>query len=139
MVLFYEQSAKKLFLATTLGSISNVLLCAILIPSFGIFGSIAAEFLAMALRIAILLFIAKKFVIVKTNDFKLYIMVIFAILASALGFLLTYSSNGIRLESIIIKCVIWIVLSSVEILIGLPEIKKFFSTTNNLNKESKVE
>lgn len=101
MVLFYEQSAKKLFLATTLGSLSNVLLCALLIPGFGIFGSIAAEFLAMVLRIAILLFIAKKFVIVKTNDFKLYIMVIFAIVASALGFLLTYSTNGIRLKNTI--------------------------------------
>ena len=138
LVLFYEKSAKKLFLATTLGSFANIILCAVLIPKLGIIGSIGSEFFAMVLRIGILLAISKRFVVVKNHDIKLYIMVIIAIAVSGIGYFITKIHPEVSLYIILIKFGLWILLGTIEIFIGIKEIKLFFSSTRKEPEGSSI-
>jgi len=61
-VLFYHKKASRLlFTATLTGSIVNVIISAILIPLWGVYGSIAADGIAMVIRVGIVVFISKRF------------------------------------------------------------------------------
>jgi O-antigen/teichoic acid export membrane protein len=61
-VLFYHKKASKfLFTATLTGSLLNILLSWFLIPMWGVYGSIAADALAMVVRVAIIVLISRRF------------------------------------------------------------------------------
>lgn len=61
-VLFYHKKASKyLFTATLSGSIINLILSYFFISAYGIYGSIAADIIAMIVRVAIVVIISKRF------------------------------------------------------------------------------
>lgn len=61
MLLYYKQASKKLFIATVSGSLVNVLLSAFAIPRWGAYGSIAADAVAMVIRVAIVYCIGSRY------------------------------------------------------------------------------
>lgn len=71
ILFYYKKASKLLFTATLSSSILNLLLSAVLIPKFGVYGSIGADAVAMLLRVAIIVFISKKFddIGLKVRDF----------------------------------------------------------------------
>lgn len=71
VLFYYKKASKLLFTATLSSSIVNLLLSAVLIPMYGVYGSIGADAIAMLLRVAIIVFISKKFddIGLKVRDF----------------------------------------------------------------------
>ena len=69
VLFYYKSAAKVLFTATLSSSIMNVLLSYVLIPIYGIAGSIMADAIAMVLRVAIVIIISKRF-----DDIGLYLV-----------------------------------------------------------------
>jgi len=61
VLFYYKKASQMLFTATLTGSIVNVLLSAFMIPAWGIYGSIAADGIAMVIRVGIIVFISKRF------------------------------------------------------------------------------
>ena len=61
VLFYYKKASKLLFTATLTSSIVNVIISAILIPMWGVYGSIAADGIAMVIRVGIVVVISKHF------------------------------------------------------------------------------
>ena len=61
VLLYYKKASKYLFVATLSGSLCNILLSAVFIPAYGVYGSIIADMIAMLIRVSIVIFISKRF------------------------------------------------------------------------------
>lgn len=90
ILFYYKKASRLLFISTLTSSILNLILAAILIPKFGVYGSIGADSIAMLLRVAIIIFISKKFddIGLKVRDFiKNFIFVtVFVLLGHIFSF-----------------------------------------------------
>lgn len=61
ILFYYKEASKKLFISTLSSSIVNIFLSAIMIPIFGVVGSIFADGIAMVLRVLIVIIISKQY------------------------------------------------------------------------------
>ncbi len=61
VLFYYKEASKKLFIATLLSSLLNMFLTMILIPSFGVGGSIVADLFAMIVRVMIIVYMSRKY------------------------------------------------------------------------------
>ena len=94
-VLFYnKKSSKILFTSTLTSNLLNVFLSFFLIPAYGVIGSIAADAIAMLVRVAIVVIISRRIddVGLKLKDFIANFFVICAFLAA--GMSLSYLKFG---------------------------------------------
>ncbi len=96
-ILFYFKEASKwLFSATLSSSIINVVLSALIIPKYGVYGSIFADAVSMLIRITIVVFISTKFerIGLKITDFiKKEILIVFFIFAGMILSITKYSGT----------------------------------------------
>ena len=78
-VLFYHKKAARfLFVASLFSSLSNILISFLLIPKYGILGSIAADVLAMIIRVSIVVFLSIKVEVIglRLKDFSINFLTI---------------------------------------------------------------
>ena len=61
VLFYYKEASRNLFIATLSSSLLNVLLSAVLIPKMGAVGSILADAVAMIIRVAVIIFISRKY------------------------------------------------------------------------------
>lgn len=61
ILFYYKQASKMLFIATVSGSLINILFSCFMIPKWGIYGSLMADWIAMLIRVAIVIIISKRF------------------------------------------------------------------------------
>lgn len=61
ILLYYKQATKYIFVATLSSSIFNVILSAVLIPKFDMYGSAIADGISMLLRVSIVVWLSKKY------------------------------------------------------------------------------
>lgn len=87
VLFYYKKASRLLFIATITGSLVNVLLSAMLIPLWGVYGSIAADGIAMVIRVTIVVFISSRFddVGLKLRDFLENLGIVAAFLAAGLA------------------------------------------------------
>lgn len=86
-ILFYYKSASRiLFVASVVGSLINVLLSAFMIPLWGAYGSIAADAVAMLVRVLIVVIISQRFenIGLQIRDFVIQFFVIAAFIFVAM-------------------------------------------------------
>jgi len=88
VLLYFKRASKFLFIATLSSSLINILLSAIFIPLWGVYGSIAGDLIGMILRVAIIIFVSKHFenVGLRVRDFVLNLFIIFAFMFAGLFF-----------------------------------------------------
>ena len=91
ILFYYKQASKFLFTATLSGSVINIVTSALLIPIWGVFGSIAADAIAMFVRVAIVVIISKRFedIGLRITDFiiNLCIIALFIVVGLAPSYL----------------------------------------------------
>ena len=61
ILFYYKTASKKLFIATVSGSLINVLLSFFMIPKWGVYGSIVADWTAIVITTTIVILISRKF------------------------------------------------------------------------------
>lgn len=61
VLFYYKEASKRLFIATLSSSILNIILTSIMVPIYGIYGSIYADIIAMFLRVGIIVYISSKY------------------------------------------------------------------------------
>lgn len=88
ILFYYKEASRKLFVATFTGSILNIMLSAILIPVWSVWGSIVADAVAMFVRVSIVVFISQKYANVglKIRDFVINFMTVEAFIIVGLVF-----------------------------------------------------
>lgn len=86
VLFYYKKASRVLFVATLSGSFLNILLSAYCIPKFGAYGSIAADAIAMVVRVAIITLISLKYekIGLRVTDFVINFFVLTAFIAAAM-------------------------------------------------------
>lgn len=119
-VLFYHKKASRLlFIATLTGSLLNVLISAVLIPLWGVYGSIAADGICMVIRVSIIVFISKRFedVGLKLWDFLQNIIVVAAFIFIGLAPSYLYFQNTFSIVNFLYKVVVVLAYIGVQALL----------------------
>ena len=78
ILFYYKEASRKLFIATLTGSVLNILLSAICIPIWSVYGSILADAIAMLVRVLIVVAISRKYedVGLRIRDFVINFVII---------------------------------------------------------------
>ena len=78
ILFYYKEASRKLFIATLTGSVLNILLSAIFIPIWSVYGSILADAIAMLVRVLIVVAISRKYedVGLRIRDFVINFVII---------------------------------------------------------------
>ena len=78
ILFYYKEASRKLFIATLTGSVLNILLSAIFIPIWSVYGSILADAIAMLVRVIIVVAISRKYedVGLRIRDFVIIFVII---------------------------------------------------------------
>ena len=91
VLFYYKEASKKLFISTLSSSIVNIFLSALLIPFWGVVGSIFADGIAMVLRVLIIIVISRQYedIGIRVTDFirNFLIIELFIWLGLSLSFL----------------------------------------------------
>ncbi|MBR4109273.1 MAG: oligosaccharide flippase family protein [Oscillospiraceae bacterium] len=61
ILFYYKKASKMLFIATVSGSLINIVLSYFMIPAWGVYGSIIADWIAMIIRVGIVIGVSKMF------------------------------------------------------------------------------
>ena len=61
ILFYYKKASRLLFIATLSGSLLNIVLAYLLIPAWSVYGSIAADAIAMAIRVTIIVVVSKRY------------------------------------------------------------------------------
>ena len=136
-VLFYfKKAARFIFIATLSGSLINILLSALLIPGFGIYGSIAADLICMLIRVAIVVIISLKFenIGIKLRDFVFGILVFIFFAFIAIAPSLLNFSGEFSLYRFLYKGMIICVYLALLLLIYRKKITMFLKNRKEMNK-----
>lgn len=94
VLFYYKKATRVLFISTLSSSLLNVLLSSILIPQYGVYGSITADAFATFVCVSIVVFISLRFddVGLKLIDFGKLILLINSFIY--IGHYLSYTKNG---------------------------------------------
>jgi O-antigen/teichoic acid export membrane protein len=119
VLFYYKKASKLLFTATLTGSIVNVIVSALLIPMWGVYGSIAADGIAMVLRVGIVVFISLRFenVGLKVFDFiqNFIIVASFVFLGLAPSYL--YFQNTFHIQNFLFKALVVLAYVGVQLFV----------------------
>lgn len=108
-ILFYFKKASRyLFTATLSSSILNVFLTFFMVPLWGVFGSLAADAIAMVIRVGIVVMISKRFVDVglKIKDFVINFSTIVFFMAAGLSLSYLRYSHAFNIYNFLFKIVV---------------------------------
>lgn len=126
ILLYYTNVSKMLFTATLTGSILNVILSAVFIPLWGMYGSVYADIIAMLLRVGIILYICRDIKKIQYDKKKFYGLIMIGMATITVGIIPSYVLGGALLfENIIYKACIILLLAGIEYLVARDEIVGF--------------
>ena len=88
VLFYYKKASRFLFIATLSSSIINIVLSAVFIPLWGVYGSICGDLIGMLLRVAIVIIVSKQFddIGLRIRDFVLNILISFVFMFAGLSF-----------------------------------------------------
>jgi len=82
LMFYYKEASRKIFIATIIGSISNIIIALLLIPYLGMFGAAISFLIAKIITVAIVVVLSKKY-----NDIGYSIISMLKIIAPSLLFM----------------------------------------------------
>ena len=109
IVMYHRSTAKKLFIATILGSVSDILLAYLLIPSYGMFGAACAFLIAKVIVVATTVFISKAYNDIGYRVVDMLKIIIPSFFFMGAGLYLSYTkyTKIISLENVLIKMIVF--------------------------------
>jgi len=110
IVMYYRSTAKKLFIATILGSISDILFAYLLIPSYGMFGAACAFLIAKVIVVTATVLISKSYndIGYKVTEMLKIIIPSFFFMGAGLYLSYTKYARVISIENVIFKVMVFI-------------------------------
>lgn len=125
ILFYYKKAARLIFIATVSGSLVNVLLSAVFIPLYGVYGSIFADWISMFIRVAIVIVISKYAddIGIKLRDFMIGLGVyLFFAIAGILPSMLNF--DGVfHIERFVYKVILIIVYVAFLMLLYREQVK----------------
>lgn len=108
ILLFYKEASKKLFIATVTSSLVNLIFSYLLIPRYGIIGSIIADSVAMLIRVLIVYYISTKYddIGLRVKDFVLNFLIIDLFVVIGLGPSIIFDIQSFRVMNFLYKIVV---------------------------------
>ncbi len=91
VIMFYKKAARKLFVATILGSLADIVLAYLLVPRFGMYGSAIAFVLAKAIIVTIVVYLSKLYDDVGYRVTKMLSIIVPSLLFMIAGLYFSYT------------------------------------------------
>lgn len=91
VIMFYKQAARKLFIATILGSLMDIFLAYLLVPRYGMYGSAVAFVLAKGIIVAIVVYLSKLYDDVGYRVSKMLTIIVPSLLFMLTGLYFSYT------------------------------------------------
>ena len=138
ILFYYKKASKLLFVSTLSSSFLNILLSALLIPNYGVYGSILADSISMLLRVAIIIIISKHFddIGLKIRDFVFNFVIVAAFIFLGLAMSIFKYQNVFNIWNFLYKILIIIIYVS---LIFVMHKKQLIPLLNRFLKRKKHE
>ena len=136
VLFYYKKASRYLFTATLTSSLVNILFSYYLIPLYGVFGSILADGISMLIRIAIIVFISKKFddIGLRLGDFILNYGIVCLFIAGGLSLTIFKYGNHFSIVNFLFKIVVCVAYLG---LIALMNRKQIRPVVNFVKKKLK--
>jgi peptidoglycan biosynthesis protein MviN/MurJ (putative lipid II flippase) len=128
-LLLYEKKASRLvFITTVSSSLVNIGLSAVLIPLFNMYGSSLADIIAMMLRVAVAVIIARKFNVVGFRFSAFAKIVLIVIALSGVGLYLSYTQwlYSVSLLNILLKLAVVAAYIGIVAYVNRQTIKRYW-------------
>lgn len=126
ILFYYKEASKKLFLATFIGSMINIIFTYFLVPIYGIYGSIVADAFSMIIRVGIVILISKQY-----NNVGLHILdfiknFLFVSIMITIGLIFSYIKfkNNFNIGNFFYKCFIIIIYITIVLIGYKAQLKK---------------
>ncbi|MBP1924258.1 O-antigen/teichoic acid export membrane protein [Sedimentibacter acidaminivorans] len=91
IVMFYKEAARKLFIATIIGSLMDIVLAYILVPRFGMYGSAVAFVLAKVIIVSIIVHLSKLYSDIGYRLIKMLSIITPSLLFMIIGLYFSYT------------------------------------------------
>jgi len=91
VIMFYKQAARKLFIATIIGSLMDIFLAYLLVPRFGMYGSALAFVLAKVIIVTIVVYLSKLYDDVGYRVLKMLSIIVPSLLFMTVGLYFSYT------------------------------------------------
>ena len=91
VIMFYKQAARKLFIATIIGSLMDIFLAYLLVPRFGMYGSAVAFVLAKVITVTIVIYLSKLYDDVGYRVMKMLSIIVPSLLFMIAGLYFSYT------------------------------------------------
>ena len=91
VIMFYKQAARKLFIATIIGSLMDIVLAYLLVPRFGMYGSAVAFVLAKVITVTIVVYLSKLYDDVGYRVAKMLSIIVPSLLFMIAGLYFSYT------------------------------------------------
>lgn len=127
-VLFYHKKAvKKLFIATLTSSLLNVFLSFFLIPAYGAMGSIAADAIAMLVRVAIVVLMSRQYenIGLLVRDFVVNFLMVAGFIAAGLLPSFLFFGNEFSILNLGYKTLVVLAFAAVILILHRKQLKPF--------------
>jgi len=136
ILFFYKKASRYIFTATVSSSLINVILSYFLIRSYGMYGSVAADAIAMIIRVAIIVYIANKFDAIGYSFWTFLRMIGLTFIFMIVGLYFSYStfSTELSLVNFLYKCTVLLVFMIIAYFMNR---KKFDLALNFLKRKKK--
>ena len=89
--MFYKQASRKLFIATIIGSLMDIVLAYMLVPSFGMYGSAVAFVLAKLIIVIIVVYLSKLYDDVGFRVTKMLSIIVPSLIFMVIGLYFSYT------------------------------------------------
>ena len=130
IIMFYKQAARRLFIATITGSLSDIVLAYILVKYLGMYGSAIAFVLAKIITIFIVVYISKLYDDAGYSVIKMLSIIIPSLLFMAVGLYFSYTKylTVFNLKNLVYKILILCVYVLFIYFTNKKEINKIIKT-----------
>ena len=91
VIMFYKQAARKVFIATIIGSLMDIVLAYLLVPRFGMYGSAVAFVLAKVITVTIVVYLSKLYDDVGYRVAKMLSIIVPSLLFMIAGLYFSYT------------------------------------------------
>ena len=91
VIMFYKQAARKLFIATIIGSLMDIFLAYLLVPRFGMYGSAVAFVLAKVIIVTIVIYLSELYDDVGYRVMKMLSIIVPSLLFMMVGLYFSYT------------------------------------------------
>ena len=137
VLFYYKKASRYLFTATLTSSLVNILFSYFLIPLYGIVGSIFADGISMLIRIAIIVFISKKFddIGLRLGDFILNYLMVSLFIAAGLALSVIKYQSSFSIINLFYKCFICVAYLGLVALMNKRQIRPLINYIRNKLKK----